>query len=292
MSFTLPSQNFAFYTEVLDRCRALIELNYWDRIDNHILDQWLANFTNDTEKYFAIQILFHLKYRNEKAMVAMFKQIIQVYLPQKLQERDIYTISSIREWEKELREEKTAFKLPFRFSTINKEGRIGESGDALFRIMAQKNIVYKGIGRFIDNIDVDIKTVILVDDMAGSGMQFKKFYDLHVDSFDRFDNIIYCPLVAHEDAIELISEITSKIHIVPAEIINNEHSFYSIKDDINTEADFSGYYDQLVKDKSLKIKFPYGFNDQAILYALSISTPNNNHPMIYHNIKWAPLLIR
>lgn len=292
MSFTLPPQSFTFYTEVRRRCYALIELNYWDRIDKYTLDQWLNNFTTELEKYFAIQILFHLKYRNEKAMTSMFKQIIQVYLPQKLDELNIYSISSIKAWELNLRADQTAYKLPFRFSTINKEGRIGESGDALFRMMAQKNIINKGIGRFIENIKPSIKTVILIDDMAGSGKQFNKFYNLHINTFKKFDYIIYCPLVAHEDAIELISNIATNISVVPGEIINREHSFYNIKDHINTETDFIEYYEKLINDQSLNIKFPYGFNKQAILYAMNISTPNNNHPMIYHNIKWTPLLIR
>lgn len=293
MSFNLPSQSHVFYSEVLSRCYSLIELNYWDRLDKYTLTKWLNNFSTETEGYFAIQILFHFKYRNAKAMTSMFKQIIQVYLPQKLEELDVHTISSIKEWEKELQTEKMAYKLPFRFSTINKEGRIGESGDALFRMMAQKNIINKGIGRYIDSISDNIKTVILVDDIAGSGIQFQKFYNLHIDSFKKFEHIIYCPLVAHEDAINLIDQIPAKnIHIIPAEIINKQHSFYDIKDHLNSNDDYIEYYNELIKHKSLKPRFRYGYNEQASLYAMSISTPNNNFPLIYHNIKWTPLLIR
>lgn len=293
MSFTLPAQSNAFYQEVVERCFSLIELNYWNRIDNYTLRQWLSNFDSDEEKYFAAQLLFHFQYRNEKAIISMFKQIIQAYLPQKLDELGIYKISSIREWEYTLKTEEKAYKLPFRFTTINKEGRIGESGDALFRTIAQYNIVYKGIGRFINCIDTDkIKTVILIDDITGSGDQFKKFYAQYIDTFEQFEHIIYCPLVAHEAAIKNISEISPKIHIIPAEIITTEHSFYGISDEKNSTKDFLNFYEQLISKNKLKITFRYGYNAQAILYGMDISTPNNNHPLIYHNRKWNPLLIR
>lgn len=292
MSFTLPDLSTAFYQEVIERCFGLIEVNYWKRIDNHILSQWLQNFKSDEEKYFAAQLLFHLQYRNEKAILSMFKQIIQVYLPQKLEELKIFEIQSIQEWETLLTTEPQAYDLPFRFSTINKEGRIGESGDALFRILAQNRIVHKGLGRFIDCIKPSIKTVILIDDLAGSGGQFETFYNQYQETFTNFDFIIYCPLVSHEDAIARIRKLSPKIHIVPAEIITRANSFYAIADEKNLNSDFIEFYDSFIKRNRLKISYPYGYHSQALLYGFDLSTPNNNHPLIYHNRRWNPLLIR
>ena len=291
MSFRLPHLSQEFFNEVETHCYLLIKNNYWDKIDNFTLKQWLENFKTDNEKYLASQILFHFQYRNEKAMLSMFKQIIQVYLPQKLDELGVYTIPSIREWEEMLNTDK-AFKLPFRFSTIDKEDKIGTSGHALFRLYAQNNLIYKDIGRVIDSsMQNDVKTIILVDDIAGSGKQFITFYEKHKKSFEKFENIIYCPLVAHEEGIEHIKNELSHIHIVPAEVLTkDEHSFYRISDELNSNDIFLSFYQEVVE--KLKIKFPLGFNEQAILYAMNISTPNNNLAVIYHNKQWSPLLKR
>ncbi|NOQ32112.1 MAG: hypothetical protein GQ570_13430 [Helicobacteraceae bacterium] len=291
MSFKLPLLSQEFFDEVETHCYLLIKNNYWDKIDNYTLKKWLENFKTDNEKYLASQILFHFQYRNEKAMLSMFKQIIQVYLPQKLDELGVYTIPSIREWEKMLSTDK-AFKLPFRFSTIDKEDKIGTSGHALFRLYAQNNLIYKDIGRVIDSdMDDKVKTIIIVDDIIGSGEQFIKFYKKHKTAFEKFKNIIYCPLVAHEEGIANIKEELSHIHIVPAEVLTKEeHSFYSISDELNSNDSFQSFYQEVVE--KLKIKFPLGFNEQAILYAMNISTPNNNLSVIYHNKQWNPFLKR
>lgn len=292
MSFTLPELGQEFYDEVERHCYSLIENNYWDRIDNYTLKQWLENFKTDEERYLASQILFNFQYRNEKAMISMFKQIIQIYLPQKLEELGVCNISSISEWETMLKMDKPS-KVPFRFSTIDEENKIGKSGHALFRLYVQHNLINKDIGCTI-NTEIKLKNskaIILVDDITGSASQFLGFYKKHQNSFNKFEHIIYCPLVAHEDAIRKIKEENTNIHIIPAEILTKkEHSFYTISDEINSNEDFISFYKEIMK--RLTTRIPLGFNDQAILYAMNISTPNNNLPVIYHDKKWNPLLKR
>jgi len=292
MSFKIPELSQEFYDEVEKHCYSLIENNYWDRIDNYTLKQWLENFKTEEERYLASQILFHFQYRNEKAMLSMFKQILQVYLPQKLKELGVYTINSISEWENILKIKEKAFELPLRFSTIDKDDIIGTSGHALFRVYVQNNLIHREFGRIINsNIDKKVTTIIIVDDITGSGSQFLGFYKKHQNSFKKFENIIYCPLVAHEEAIENIKKEVSNIHIVPAEILTKEeHSFYAISDEINSNDIFLSLYKEIVKRFTTTI--PLGFNKQAILYGLNISTPNNNLSVIYHNKQWNPLLKR
>ncbi len=293
MAFLLPSNYQQLYTEILERCFFLIDIHYWNRIDKHTLSLWLDNYESEEEKFFAIQILFHFQYRNSKAMTSMFKQIIQVLLPQKLEELGIYSIDSIAKWENKLKtENKDLFKLPFRFSTINKKGSIGESGDALFRLMAQKDIINKKIGRFIDSINTDCKTVVLIDDITGSGNQFIDFFNNYKISFDKFEYIIYAPLVAHLDAIDRLEKLDSRIHLIPAEILTRDESFYSIMDEYNSNQEYINFTNEIIKKQELKIKFPLGYEQQAMLYGLDLSTPNNNHSFIYHDKKWNPLLRR
>lgn len=293
MAFKLPSNHQQLYVEVYDRCLALIDLGYWTRIDKSILDDWLDNFTNEEEKFFASQILFHFKFRNNKAITSMFNQIIQVLLPQKLEELNIYKINSISEWEKTLSTgNKDLFELPFRFSTINKKGAIGESGDALFRLMAQKNILNKKLGRFIDSIKPECKVVILIDDITGSGGQFIDFFNRYKESFNQFEYIIYAPLVAHIEAIDKLTNLDNRIHIITSEILKKEESFYKIFDENNSNEEYIEFTNKIIKQKGLNIKFPFGYSNQAILYGLELSTPNNNHSFIYHDIKWYPLIRR
>jgi len=289
--FKSPNLSQEFYSEVIERCYKLIEINYWDRIDNYTFSEWLNNFKTDEEKYFASQILFNFQYRNHDAMITMFKQIIQIYLPQKLAELNIYKITSIQQWEKDLTTKK-AFDFPFRFSTIDKEDKIGTSGHALFRLFAQNGLINKEIGRVINSeMDSKCTTIILVDDIAGTGRQFFDFYTKYKDSFKKFQYIIYCPLVAHEDAIKKIKDIAENIHIIPAEVLTKEkHSFFHISDEINNNEKFQIFYEQIISKLNIKDKF--GFNNQAILYGLNISTPNNNLPIIYYSENWNPLLKR
>lgn len=293
MAFKIPLNHEQLYSEVLNRCYCLVDLGYWSKIDKFTLDEWLKNFDTDEEKFFAIQILLNLQFRNKKAIISMFKQIIQVLLPQKLEELDIYKIKSIQEWENILKtENKELFNLPFRFSTINKKGAIGESGDALFRLMAQEDIVNKKIGRFIDSINPKCKNVILVDDIAGSGNQFKDFFKRYKKSFEQFEYIIYAPLVAHVDAKKNIMSIDKRIHIISSETLTGSESFYNINDTDNENNEYMDLANSIIDKKKLKITFPFGYLNQALLYGFELSTPNNNHSFIYHDKKWNPLLRR
>lgn len=294
MSFELPENYEDNIHDIIERCYDLIDVGYFNKFDKSVLDNWLSNFKTQEEKYLAAQILNNLHYRNEKALIAMFKQILQVYLPQKLKELKIFEIESIETWEK-LLSSTNAYKLPFRFSTINKEGRIGESGDAIFRLYSQYGLIEKGIGRFINDITcAQCNTVILVDDFTGTGNQFKAFYTKYKKIFDRFKYIIYAPLVAHENAIKNISDIAENIHLITAETIKKENGFYGLKDKVNNNKDFSELSDTILRKFSKKNKpeFPYGYDNQANLYAFSVSTPNNNHSLLYHNKHWQQLLKR
>jgi hypothetical protein len=294
MSFKLPENWEDNIQDIVERCYDLIDVGYFKQFDKSVLDDWLSNFKTQEEKYLAAQILNNLHYRNEKALIAMFKQILQVYLPQKLKELNIFEVDSIEKWEKTL-SSTNAYKLPFRFSTINKEGRIGESGDAIFRLYTQQGLIEKGIGRFINNIKCEhCNTLILVDDFTGTGKQFKTFYEKYQTIFDQFEYIIYAPLVAHENAIENISRIATNIHLITAETIKKENGFYGLKDKINNNQDFSEVCDTVLQKFSRKNKpdFPYGYDNQANLYAFSVSTPNNNHSLLYHNKNWNQLLKR
>lgn len=293
MAFKLPLNHEQMFSEILDKCFFLIDIGFWSRIDRFSLEEWLKNFTTDEEKFFAIQLLFHFQFRNKKAMVSMFKQIIQVLLPQKLEELNIYKVENIQEWENKLKtENKELFALPFRFSTINKKGYIGESGDALFRLMAQENIVNKKFGRFIDNINASCKVVVLVDDITGSGDQFKDFFERYNKSFNQFEYIIYAPLVAHEDALKRLKSLDSRIHVISPEVLTANESFYNIFDENNLNKNYVDFTNEIMSNHKLKIKFPFGYSNQAILYGLELSTPNNNHSFIYHDKKWNPLLRR
>ncbi|MGW8168608.1 MAG: phosphoribosyltransferase-like protein [Sulfurovaceae bacterium] len=294
MNFSLPENWEDNIQDIVERCYDLIDIGYFNKLDKSGLDAWLSNFETQEERYLAAQMLNNLHYRNEKTLITMFKQILQVYLPQKLRELKIFEIESIEKWEKTL-SSTDAYKLPFRFSTINKEGRIGESGDALFRLYTQYGLVEKGIGRFINDIKCKhCNTIILIDDFTGTGNQFKVFYKKYQTIFDKFEYIIYAPLVAHESAINSISGIAKNIHLITAETIKNDNGFYGLKDKANNNKNFCELCDKILERFSKKNKpiSPYGYKNQANLYVFSISTPNNNHSFLYHNKYWNQLFKR
>jgi len=301
MAFNAPINYDENFKETVERVLKLIELKYIDNIEKGILKRWLKNFTTPEEKYFATLILTKLIYRSEKAILSMFQNIIELVLPELLTKLNIYEVPSLKEWKKGLITPITIQTLPFCISTVTGvDNNIGKSGEDLNRLLKEKQIIYKSINLNLIHskpIPKKLNTIILIDDIAGTGKQFEKFYNKYKDRLEHFQHIIYVPLVAYYESIDFIEDLDDRIHMHPLETLDSEKVFLSDStekfDGQNTYQDLNTFYHDLLANKGISFSAKQQHYSKNTLYIFKISSPNTNLPLIYHeDDSWNKLFTR
>lgn len=309
MAFTAPDDYLEFYDEVVRKSYALIELNYISGITKKNLNLWLDNFKTKEEKYFSSLLLDSIIYRNKNAIISLTMRIIQTILPNILEKLDIYKFKSIKEWEEKLISDVSYKGLPFIFSTIDTvDGKCGKSGHELIRLLSKNEIINRNLTLDLNfsKPNQSCKTVIFLDDLLGSGKQFEDFIKLNLDKLSDIDNIIYCPLVAHETGLKRIKEfsleISKRIYVYPAEKINEKYNFFYQKlnnsksiDGINLDRDIIEFHEKLMINNNLvkDVNEIYGFGSLGLLYFFETGIPNNTLPILRNQTKdWNRLIYR
>lgn len=299
MAFSAPDNYTDIYKITVDRILKLIDFKYIDNIEKGVLRDWLKNFNTPEEQYFATLLLSKLIYRSEKAILSMFDNVFELILPELLAQLGIHEISSINNWKKELNTPELIKELPFCISTITGvDTNIGKSGEDLNRLLKEKHVIFKSINfNLLSNSPIPkrLNTIILIDDIVGTGTQFKKFLTAHKAKLDKFTHIIYVPLVAYFEGFEYIKKLDKKIHIHPLEILDKDKVFLSDSkekfDGINTHNDLNEFYKNfLIEKKIILANAKYSVDT---LYIFKISSPNTNVPLIYHSdANWNKLFKR
>lgn len=309
MAFEAPDNYLEFYDEVVRKSDALIELNYLSGILKKNLNLWLDNFKTKEERYFSALILDSLIYRNQDAIMSLFMRIFQTILPNLLEQLNIYSIKSIRDWEEKITSDVSYKGLPFVFSTIDTiDGKCGKSGHELIRLLSKNGVINRNL-----TLDLNFckpnkacKAVIFLDDLLGSGKQFKEFITLNLEKLSSVENIIYCPMVAHEIGIKEIEKFSSdkskNIYVYPAEKINERYHFFYQKvnnsksiDGINLDIDIIKFHEDLMIKNNLvsDLTEVYGFGNLGLLYFFETGIPNNTLPILRHQTKdWNRLIYR
>lgn len=302
MSFIAPLGYERMYEEILKRCHSYISLEYWDNIDNIKFNKWLDNFKTPEEKYLAALILHKVVYRNKKCILSMLSNIMQIVLPQYLNNKNIFIINNLEEWEGKLYDSSKGFHnvAQFRISTIT-TGDLGESGHAYMRIL-REHFVNKHMLCDITSKDLQrsklsyVKSIVFIDDFIGTGTQINEFLEKNIKSLTLFDNIAIMPLVAHEKGIKSVlskaKELKLNIEVLPVEYLTYENSYLYYNEDtdykfdgINTLGDFYTFYQDLVISKKLESnENAFGFGNLGTTHLFSTGVPDNNLPIIYKNI--------
>ena len=63
-TFALPRDGIVYTDTVFSRSRDFISYDVWSGVELHRLDQWIANFRTEEERYFAAKVLDALIYRS------------------------------------------------------------------------------------------------------------------------------------------------------------------------------------------------------------------------------------
>lgn len=299
MGFSAPKNYNEIFEETISKTLRLIELGYIDIVEKNIVKKWLYNFVSPEEKYLATIILNSLIFRNEDAIIKMFQTILQVKLPKIFKKLNMTFFSSIEDLEYKIKTSSEINKLNFCISTIEGvDTNIGKSGEYLNRLLKKNQIIFKTINYNITSSNTKpnrLNTIIFIDDIVGTGTQFEKFYNKYKNKIEKFDNIIYIPLVGHELGINFLKTNFPNVIVEPLELLNKTHTFFESNldkfDEINTLEDLRIFYNEMIKKKGLVIKLT-GF-ELNTLYIFNMSSPNTNLPLIYcENESWNRLFIR
>lgn len=305
----IPNNHKKLTEQSILKCKRLIQLKYWDNITVVKLMGWFNNFKCDEEKFLAACILESIIFRNAEAVQAFSSQIFHIILPNILEKLSIYKIKSLSDWENSLISANARNLLPFRFTTIEGiDKKTAKSGQTLLRevqrqyfdkelILSVETLVDQ---RFVTQVNKSkaFNTVIILDDVQVTGGQFNSFiekYDLSNSPF----KYIYIPLAAFDKSIEKIEGKYSNIFICPVEILSNEHSFFSVNNEVFNfcEPDMlkglKELYDSVLRKNKIIMDEPYGYGEHALTYIFSNSTPNNNLGILsYQNENWKKLFTR
>ncbi|PMO05552.1 hypothetical protein CWO31_00160 [Vibrio splendidus] len=305
----IPNNYKDLTEQSISKCKRLVQLKYWDNITVVKLMAWFNNFQSDEEKFLATCILESIIFRNAAAVQAFSSHIFHIMLPNILEELNIHEIQSLSEWESNLVSTNARNLLPFRFTTIEGiDRKTGKSGQALLRdvqrqyfdkelILSVETLVDQNFVKQVTR-SKSFNTVVILDDVQVTGGQFSSFinkYDLSNSPF----NYIYIPLAAFDQSLNDLNGKYSNIYVYPVETLSNEHSFFSVNNEVFNFCEpgmlegLKSLYDSILKKNGIDMDEPYGYGDHALTYIFSNSTPNNNLGILsYQNENWNKLFTR
>ena len=113
--------------------------------------------------------------------------------------------------------------------------------------------------------------------------------------------MIYAPLTGHYVAIEKLRTDFPGLHVVPVEVLDEKHSFFSgeaghFDDGVNSAKCALEYYHQLLRDRKIDVQgnSRQGFGGLEIVYAFENAVPDNSLPILWwhHSENWKPLFYR
>lgn len=305
MKLPIPIDSDKISERIFSNAAKLIEYSYWDGIQDHELISWIKNFNTDEEKYLAASILLNLIYRNKNAIRTFGAQIFQITIPNYLERKGIYNISCLDTWLKDLNSTNARSKFPFRFSTIEGiDNKPAKSGASIFRALKQDFFdANLGVGfqsyKTIQNKN-NINTLILFDDILGTGEQFETFLEKNC-LLELGLNILYCPFAANIDGLNSIKNKYESIDIIPVEILSEKNGLFSEannlfqQDDICNANEFKEFYLTMCKSRGFRLKTEelLGKGELALTYLFNDSAPNNNIAALWYGEEsWCRLVKR
>jgi len=287
--YVLPDEWEQFYYEMCNRAKIYIKINYWDITEENLL-LWLKNFSTDHEKFLSALLIYRIIYRNKSSRLSMYHHIIEIIIPNILSQHDIFHIDNIDNFHSLLKND--PWLLPFKFSTISDvDNSPSKSGPQVLREFRREGNFHKKLETSFNelaNLDKQrIKAIILFDDIMGTGEQFKTYLD-KVSPFFKDFLFIYCPLVAHQNGINNVTDKYSNVIIAPVEIVDEKYSFFK-KDflpKIAENIDLNNLENFYIKFMHTNTKLPkkdyFAKDKQSLTYIFNLSTPNNTLPIFWY----------
>lgn len=297
----LPDNWSLFKTVVIEKIKIYCDSNIWP-FQHEDFISWLANFNDEKEEYFALQILDNLIIKSKEMAVAGYSRLLNSEIRQFLIENDLIESSSMDSWRMKLKD--GGLNKSIRFYPVRTDGDQGESGSFIYRTLSSELDTnrYSLSGKNSEQA----KAIILVDDFLGSGDQFVDEFAPQFEMIEKIKRftIIYSPLIAHKSGIEKVLEKYPLINIIPSETVSQDDSLFSNKnssffknDNINSLDEAKKFYMEMGEKYSPKNRFWLGYNDACLPLAFEWGCPNQAPAILWmfaskKQDKWKQLFSR
>ncbi|WP_061250476.1 MULTISPECIES: phosphoribosyltransferase-like protein [Leptospira] len=299
----LPSAYTSYCQSIIQRCRKFISYGFWTGLTDIRLSRWINNFQDDSDKYFACRILDNLIYRSDVHFKAYLREMVYTSLPAILNQN-----YGIKENGKKLHDKLIANDNEYKLRFVLSKGPNDHLSKSCFNVARQldKNLrINKGIilnpSDLLTSFDPDCKYVIC-DDFSGTGNQFIKNIE---DNGERYislihdnKNIIFHPMVIHEDSIKKINQVYPKIIFGYIEKLTQVNNVFSIENGIfedgeNNIEDIKNHYLKMIDQYKITGVDNFGFCSQGLILAFEDAAPDNSIPLIwYSGERFSPLFNR
>lgn len=179
-------------------------------------------------------------------------------------------------------------------------GDFGKSG-SMISYFFQKTSVYKNNrNRFIlksyieiDEINDDVKSLVIIDDFIGTGTSFNTFYDEKVESHKgSFREIFFIGIAAMEFGLKNIQDKVDKVLIQKSNIFKKAFSYHASYFSYRKQKPYREFCYKYGK-ALLTHSNALGYENSQSLISFSYGSPNNTLPIFWANKNgWQPLIPR
>ena len=303
MALQVPPGQETFYDDVVHRFRQLLHKGIITGIDPIRLNNWLANFVTDEDKYVAAHLLNGLTYRSDAMVKSSFQHLAHCELPQILRSRGVMAFEDLEAFDRVLSE--GGDNSPLRFVAVDGtfEKTPGKSGAVVIRAFKRHLQVSKALlcrpERLID-LPASVKALIFIDDLVGTGQQFETFathYELA--KYEKQCALVYCPLLAFNGGLARLAKALPWLEMHPVETLDESHQFFRAcasdatiwgVDEANKVQDVRNHVADLCKRNAVPPRTRHCLD---LVVAFEHAVPNNSVPMLSIKSKqWQPLFDR
>lgn len=303
MAFFIPERYEDFYDQTVQRFKLLLQKQVLTGIDLNNLNQWLANFQTQEERYLAAHLLNSLVYRSGNMLCSSFQHLIHCELPGSLQQHGYEMPNGLVAFHESLQAATQAFPLRFVAVDGSFEPTPGKSGAVIIRQFKRHLNVSKHIlcrPEHMAGLPAHVRYLVFIDDLLGTGTQFTKFANFYqlANLRDRFV-MVYSPQLSHANGIAHLAKHFPWLSVLPVEPLGTGHQFFRVKeatpnrwhaDGDNTTDDVKAFCDGLAEKAQIPKRTKH-LLDLTILF--EHAAPNNTLPFYWAvSPKWRPLIPR
>ena len=303
MAFHVPTDQLGFFRDVDLRFRLLLRKGIITGIDPIRLNNWLANFVSPEDKYLAAHLLNGLTYRSDGMVKSSFQHLMECELPRVLRERGGLPFADLETLYESL--SNGTAKSPIRFVAVDGtfEKTPGKSGAVMIRQFKRHLNVSKALlcrPERLEELPEDVKVLIFIDDLVGSGQQFESFashYKLEEHAKKRC--LAYCPLIAFDQGLINLKKALPWLQILAVETLDSSHQLFQGSadspqiwgvDKVNTVQDVRDHVAQLCTRNDIPASTRHCLD---LVVAFEHAVPNNSVPMLsIKSARWQPLFDR
>jgi len=303
MALHVPQDRQGLYHDVIHRFRQLLHKGIITGIDPIRLNNWLANFVTDEDKYLAAHLLSGLTYRSDAMVKSSFQHLVDCELPRVLRATGALSFDDLESFDRVLTTDDVV--APFRFVAVDGtfEKTPGKSGAVVIRSFKR----HLGVSRTLlcrperlAELPATVKALIFIDDLVGTGRQFETFAT-HYKFADqaRQRALVYCPLLAFKAGLTNLAKKLPWLDIHPVETLDDSHQFFRVNDKdttlwdvdkVNKVQDVRDHVADLCKRNAIPSRTKHCLD---LVVAFEHAVPNNSVPMLsIKSAQWQPLFDR